>query len=270
MEKKYHFLTASTAYYAYNNFNELLEEEKKYQGFIYWHIGKHKINVDDICYIYYSNLPDNSSRILFVGKVIDSDLNHNSSKSICPDADLNQKYVKLKIKSISLEDNEKFNLDNLRNKYNLLSNGQFSYLHIDKEKHKKLIDDINNASNNSHNIKYVHEYFDNKYCVCEFGCKTFVEENGFHYIERHHLVGKNLLKKYKNIENIDELINNKNNLFKLCPMCHKKIHHAKREVRMNMIEFLYNKNKEYFDTKYNRIKGNKNTLNWLYEIYKCN
>ena len=269
MKIKYHFLTASTNHYADNSFKELLEEEEKYQGFIYWHIGNHKINIGDICYIYYSNLPDDSSRILFWSKVIDSDLNQTHIKSICPDADNDKKYVKLKIKSVSLEDNEKFNLDNLRNKYNLISNGQFSYLHIDKIKHKELLIDLNNVSNNGHHLKYVHEYFDENYCICEFGCKTFIEENGFHYMEKHHLVEKNLIKKYKNIENITEIINNKNNLFKLCPMCHMKIHHAKKEERMKMIEFLYNKNKEYFDSKYNKIKGNKNTLIWLYEIYNC-
>lgn len=79
-----------------------------------------------------------------------------------------------------------------------------------------------------------------------------------------------MISKYTNIENIDKIINNKSNLFRLCPMCHAKIHHAKKEERMKMINFLYNKNKEYFDNEYNQIKGNKDTLTWLYEIYKCN
>lgn len=98
--------------------------------------------------------------------------------------------MKLKIKSVSLEDNNKFNLENLRIKYNLIPKGQFSYLHIDSVKHKKLIEDINEVSNNLHYLKYVHEYFDENYCICEFGCRTFIEENGFHYMEGHHLVEK--------------------------------------------------------------------------------
>ena len=193
MEIKYHFLNANTSYYENNSFNELLKKEAKYKGVIYWCIGNHKINAGDICYIYFSNLPDDSSRILFMGKVIDSDLNHTELKSIYPGASKNKKYVKLKIKSISLENNEVFNFDNLRNKYNLISSSNFNYLHVDKIKHKKLIDDINNASNNNHNLKYVLKYFDENYCICEFGCKTFVEENGFHYIERHHLVEKRII-----------------------------------------------------------------------------
>ena len=74
-------------------------------------------------------------------------------------------------------------------------------------------------------LTFVQDFGDN-YCMCEFGCKTFIEENGFHYIENHHLVEKNLIEKNKNIKDIDKLINDKNNLFKLCPMCHRKIHHA--------------------------------------------
>lgn len=233
----------------------------------YW---QSQIYTNDICYIYYSNLPDGSSRILFRGLVLDSDLNHDNKVSICPDGVENDKYVKLKIKSVSLENNEIFNLHNLRDKYNLISKGQFSYLHIDNIKHKKLINDVEKYINNCHHLKYVHEYFENNYCICEFGCKTFVEENGFHYIEKHHLVEKNLINKYIDIDNIDELINNKNNLFNLCPMCHKKIHHAKKDVRKKMVEFLYNKNKKYFDNSFNKIYGEKDVLTWLFGIYKCN
>lgn len=270
-EVRYHFLTASTSYYNNNSFDELLKESEKYNNYIYWHIGKHKIYRDDVCYIYYSNLPDGSSRILFFGEVVDSDLNYNYSKSICPDAKNDEKYAKLNIKSISFEDNQQFNLDNLRNKYDLISQkGQFSYLKVDQNKHKNLINDIDDSiKEGTHKLKKVHEDFEKNYCICEFGCKTFVEENGFHYMERHHLVERNLISKYQEIENIEKIINNKNNLFNLCPLCHKKIHHAKKEERMKMIEFLYNKNKKYFDNEYNQIKGNKNTIDWLYEIYKC-
>lgn len=274
MEPKYHFISASTKYYKGNSFDELLKEEENYGGCIYWHIGNHKIHKNDICYIYYSKLPDNSSRILFASTVIDSDLDNNSTRSICPDAEPNKKYMKLKLKSVSLEDNSKFNIDKLRgNKYNLLSNGQFSYLHIDPIKHKKLIKDITTSQKNTHYLKKVHEYFEEKYCICEFNkinkCKTFIEENGFHYIERHHLVPKNVISKYKNIKDINELVYNKDNTFYLCPLCHKKIHHAKIEERKKMIDFLYNKNKTYLDDIYTKIKGEKSTLEWLYEIYNC-
>jgi hypothetical protein len=243
--------------------------KKKYQEFIYWYIGNHKIHTNDVCYIYYSNLPDGSSRILFRGLVFDSDLDHDNNESICPDGDENQKYIKLKIKSISLENNETFNFYNLCNRYNLISMGQFSYLHIDSKEHKKLIDDVEKYNNNCHPLKYVYEYFDNNYCICEFGCKTFVGGNGFHYVEKHHLVEKKLINKYIDVQDINSLINNKNNLFNLCTMCYKKIHHAKKDVRKKMIEYLYNRNKNYFDNSFNKIHREEDVLTWLYEIYKC-
>ena len=45
MEKKvnYHFLTASTLYYNENSFQELIDEQKRFGGYVYWHIGNHKI-----------------------------------------------------------------------------------------------------------------------------------------------------------------------------------------------------------------------------------
>ena len=270
MNTKYHFINANTKHYKDNNFYKLLKEEEKYQGYTYWNIGNHKIHTNDVCYIYYSDLPDNSSRILFVGKVMKSDLNNNSEKSIYPDAKSNEKYMKLKIKSVSLEDNSKFSLDSLSGKYNLIPKEQFSYLHIDLVKHKKLIEDIDEASSNMHYLKYVYEYFDENYCICEFGCMTFIEENGFHYIERHQLVERGLISKYSITESIDKIINNKSNLFRLCPTCYKKLHFEKKKQRMKMIEFLYNKNKQYFDNEYNQIKGNKDVLAWLYELYHCN
>ena len=143
-------------------------------------------------------------------------------------------------------------------------------MHIDPVKHKKLIEDIDEASSNMHYLKYVYEYFDKNYCICEFGCTTFIEESGFHYIERHQLVERNLISEYNSTESIDKIINNKSNLFRLCPTCYKKLHFGKKKQRMKMIEFLYNKNKQYFDNEYNQIKGNKDVLAWLYELYHCN
>ena len=74
MSKRYHFLPASlVGYYLENSFKKLLDENQQYDG-VYWHISgkngkrKHKILPGDICYIYYSNLPDLSSRILFGSK----------------------------------------------------------------------------------------------------------------------------------------------------------------------------------------------------------
>lgn len=149
--------------------------------------------------------------------------------------------MKLKIKSVSLEDNSKFSFNSLCSKYNLIQKRQFGYLYIEPVKHKKLIEDIDEASSNKHYLKYVYEYFDENYCICEFGCKTFIDKNGFHYIERHQLVERNLISEYNGTENIDKIINNNSNLFRLYPTCYKKLHFGKKKQRMKMIEFLYKK-----------------------------
>ena len=272
MDKKWHFLPASTAYYDGNSFADLLEEERKYNGYVYWHIngknGVHKVKKNDVCLIYYSNLPDGSSRILFVANVIESDYGAEG-KSICPEAKDGEMFAKLKLKCISFEDSNKFSLGQLRTKYHLINErGQFSYLHVDCKKHQKLIEDIEKSvEDGTHGLKFVHDYFNDKYCVCEFGCKTFVEENGFYYIDKHHLVPRNLTRKYPEI---GKIIEDKNNIFNLCPMCHKKIHHAQKDVKREKIKELYLKNKSYYDNNFSQLKGKLNTLEWLYSIYDCN
>ena len=287
MSRKYHFLPASlVGYYSKNSFKELLDESQKYDGYVYWHISgndgkrKHKILPGDICYIYYSKLPDLSSRILFVANVLESDYGNNESrKSICPEARDGVLYAKLKLKSVSLEDSEKFSLDNLRGKYKLINpKGQIGYYHVCEDKHKKLIEDIEKSINTdgTHGLKNVTDYFDNNYCLCFFKSvdktrkhDTFVEANGFYYIERHHLVEQNLLRKYHHIKGLETVINDNRNVFKLCPNCHKEIHHGTKVKRREKVKALYESNKKFFDDNFKELKGQSNTIDWLYGIYNC-
>ena len=140
-------------------------KKKKYEGFVYWHIGTdkrmHKIEAGDKCFIYYSNLPDYSSRILFVGEVVESDCNNLNNELIFEDREKNKKYAKVKIRPVALEDDKMFSLERLRTYYHLLpAKGQFSYLHIDENKHKKLIEDVENKIKNSKKkLEHVNEYF---------------------------------------------------------------------------------------------------------------
>ncbi len=269
----YHLLPASTKNYEDNCFTELVEEERKYGNKNYWHIGnKHvsRIKKGDICLFYYSDLPDKSSRILFVGEVRNSDYGSDSKISICPDGEEGMKYIEVKLKAISLEDPSIFSLDNLRNKYNLIKGeGRVTHTILNKSKHNDLINDINYyAKNRIHYLSSVNKYFNENFRGCFFGCKTFIQENGNYYIEDHHLVEQNLKSKNQHNPNIIKLINNPNNIFKLCPMCHMKIHHAKIDVRKKMITDLYNDNKEFFDDNFNELKDGQNTLEWLCSLYK--
>ena len=70
-----HLFVANTRY---DDFSRLIEEEKetstnKEDGVVRWKIGNHKVKKGDICYFYYSNLPDLTSRIILKGIVVESD-----------------------------------------------------------------------------------------------------------------------------------------------------------------------------------------------------
>ena len=268
---KYHILKANMLNYEDEGFKRLYAEEKAY-GHIFWYIGKDKvyhINKDDICYIYYINLPDSSNRILFEGKVINSDYGNNG-KSIFKDALPGEKYIEMELRYVALEDKNKYSKEELEGIFKVTNiNKRTSHINIDKEHNESLIANLDHEDKRWKTLRTVTSYFD-EFNKCEFGCKTFEKENGFYYIERHHLVERNLIDKNTKINNITKLIDNPSNLFNLCPMCHMKIHHGKKEVRREMVKTLYNKKKSFFDNQYKALRGDKKTLDWLYEIYKCN
>ena len=67
---------------------------------------------------------------------------------------------------------------------------------------------------------------------------------------------------YSEFENsIDSYIN----IYTLCPLCHRKIHYAKKEERFKMREFLYNKRKDLYD-KYYHISLEKMKLYYNKEL----
>ncbi|MDR2408379.1 MAG: HNH endonuclease [Bacteroidales bacterium] len=77
-------------------------------------------------------------------------------------------------------------------------------------------------------------------CECDREHKTFISKtSGKQYMEAHHLIPMayqvKIWEKYQ--KNIDCL----ENLVSLCPICHKAFHYGTDEVKINMIEDLYNK-----------------------------
>lgn len=288
-EPIYYFIPASTGYYTNNNFDDLLKEENKYKGSIYWKISYNdnkmirKIssgNKKNICLIYYSNLPDGTSRILFYGIIEDSDYDKSDKiHSICKDAGNHEKYIKMKITSLCLKENQDmFSLENLRAKYGI-KKGQISYQVISKDnpQQKLLIEEVEKFKHPGSKLKEVNNYFNDNYCACIFKKsikdrhhETFIEQNGFYFVNEHHLVEKSLIKKYEYDKEIVNAINDKRNLFKLCPNCHMEIHHGKLERRRTLINYLYKKEKSFFDENFQKLAKNKTVLDWLYEMYKCN
>lgn len=74
-----------SANYLYFDFHKLFEEEDSgAKGKILWHINKNdpkSISVGDVCYLYYSNLPDNTSRIILRGIVSSTDKKDENEKN---------------------------------------------------------------------------------------------------------------------------------------------------------------------------------------------
>ena len=282
----YHIIKGDTSYYRELGFRLLLNEEhenekRKIDG-IFWRLGnkwKYHIEKGDVCYIYYTNLPDLSNRILFRADVIDSDYENGKyrDKSICYYSENNDKYMLLKMRYIQLEDKNKYSKKRLIDKkgYNLGKiNKMASHLLLDEIDNKKLIDDLKKENIRNHTLESITNYFEN-YRACFFGCKTFKKESGFNYTEKHHLIEKKLIDSNIHIDGLDILINDEKNLFPLCPMCHKKMHYIETKERRKMISKMYNETteeqKELFDKIKNAVLNNKKikTLEWLYQIYDC-
>lgn len=280
-ECKYHLLIGNLSY---DNFERLIEEEQtttpyKEEGVVRWKISSenathiNKIKAGDICYFYYSNLPDGTSRIILRGEVLESDYPKQNRPLIYDDK---RKIlgIKVKLSPVALTDQEKYSYKNLKEIYNFDNNFKFQGPVNLTKNYKKLLDDLISDSRPKQHLAKVNKYFNENYCLCEFrkdgkrNHETFIEKNGFYYIELHHLVERNQVK--KNIDkfpDIEKYIENENNTFRLCPTCHKEIHLGKDEVKKEKIAYLYNLNKSYFDSNFNELKHGLSTLEWLYKIY---
>lgn len=74
------------ANYLHFDFHKLFEEEDSgAKGKILWHININdpkSISVGDVCYLYYSNLPDNTSRIILRGIVSSTDKKDENKKIV--------------------------------------------------------------------------------------------------------------------------------------------------------------------------------------------
>lgn len=101
------------------------------------------------------------------------------------------------------------------------------------------------------NSLYLANYSDkDHYVKCECcGNKTFIKQNGDPYLEYHHLIPFSIADGPDHYENV----------FAICPMCHRKIHHIKDECK----EALY----DGFD-KNNHFK--KTIVQRLKDLYKKN
>lgn len=274
----YHFVPADYKVY---DFKKLLDETKNNQGTIIWRNGSeggkraHQINVGDICYFYYSNLPDGTSRILLKGVVKDSD----TDPSKIGENRLSYEGVRRgfwigNIEAVALYDSEKFNERILKEKYFSIPgygprgiNQGLRYLH----NYPELLEDL--LKNDEHTkLQGVIKYFE-EHLKCYFSGKdgqkhaTFIMAKGVPYAESHHFVKKSYLDKY---DDMGWLVSEPNNLIRLCPTCHAQLHHGKVEDVVQRLNMIYEGNKEWYDENliaYARRDNFDDVLSWIYAIY---
>lgn len=257
-----------SANYLYFDFHKLFEEEDSgAKGKILWHINKNdpkSISVGDVCYLYYSNLPDNTSRIILRGIVSSTDKKDENEKNCLELENLQTinwnnsgriKFTRKDLKAFGINitqnkqqiRNDKF-IDRIEEYYKKDKQKLgLKELQTDIEKRLKCSFDSSNGKNSKHS--------------------TFIQKNGLRYFETHHLVQQKICKYFDNDEELYNAIYDKKNLIYLCPTCHRKIHYGKPEDIRRMIKTLYNRNKDFFDYNFSKYAKPKNVLFWLYSMY---
>ena len=230
------------------------------KGCIVWNNGNekgknvHPFEVGDIVYIYCTNLPDESRRILFRAEVekVNKRINRQNTFTIN-----NITTIKLRQKSINRKEYD-YSYEKLKD-YKFTINQRMRYLDFD-ENGKRLKEDLENDYKNSKNKKIgvealaeVKDYFNNEiWCEC---CKilmkegnltydmaknrTFIKNDGLTFYELHHLLMQNILRKDKtknekwfrenkwyDYNNDKEMITDDYNCVILCPVCHMELHHG--------------------------------------------
>lgn len=304
-----HLITADFEFF---DFTSLYNENKSGKG-ILWNNSKlkldnannkiiaayqdHKFNIGDDVYVYYTNLPDKTSRILLKCSVINNgyynekfqyercwyvgEYNKNMIISISDKVPA----IKLKIEQgIYDESNiEKFSYKNLIKSSEENNNNQYGLNIIQGKQYlkypdnEKLIVELKKSSGTrNHILEKWKKYFANECALTkckaiENDHKTFYRQNGTKYFENHHLVYQNNGTKDEGNENKLRgiVIDRDFNQFNLCSNCHNRIHYGTYEDRAAMIEFLFNQRESEFVQAiclYDKnLKGKE--LEWIKKMY---
>ena len=273
MQMKYHLIPAN-----YNDFDFdcLREEEKAGKGSLLWKYvsgngnassnkkRRYSIGKYDICYFYYSNLPDLTSRILLRAEVIETD---------CKDQNGNDCFKIANISAIRLKDADAYSLNKLVEHYSVgkrsLSGKQ--HLQIDG-KHKTLYDDLTHEVKGE-TLNEIKKYFRGE-VKCYFSGRdhnpktheSFLNREGIRYVEIHHII----LKNNNQIPVIPKsVIEDPRNKVYLCPTCHRKIHLGKKQDVLKMEKSLYERYKGFYNEcfiKYGTGFKADEAFNWLFSM----
>ena len=268
MGKKYFIFPVS---YDRFDFGRLFSECTDGKTNILWAKNKTEpknIEVGDICYLYYTNLPDRTSRIILRGEITNTE---------AIDTDGSTCYAISKLRTINWENSPKwdFTYKNLSNKYNVKMNLNKRQLKDERDGDKELINKLEKYYNDRRTKKLSLEELSNEFerkLRCALDGKpgdikkhaTFTGRNGLDYYETHHLIKRSICKKAPSLE---EYVYDERNLVLLCPACHKEIHYGKKERVRKMLERLYKKNVDFYDSNIQKYTNGKSILEWLFDMY---
>ena len=296
--KKRNFYLIPADYLTYD-FNKLFNEEKTgvngNSGRVLWKLNDHdaKIEVGGICYIYYSNLPDKTSRIILRGIVSASDSYNQDPESYL---EKGQKCIELMdLETINWNNSEEYDFSkealNDEQTYGIKINQTKRYL-IDERKgggDRKLCNDLEECFEHDENkldldglkdeiVNKLHCVFNDNpedKTIANFH-NSFIQRNGLRYFEKHHLVLQKICRreKYVNDKKLLELVYSEENEFYLCPMCHRIMHFGCIDEIKEKIDDLYSRGKNesgnLFENnfiEYAKADGYVSVKKWIYHLY---
>ena len=301
MKKKnfsYHLIPGDFEEFDFNKLSEENDNSKNYDG-ILWKNASYdsknniiktdlKMNIGDIVYIYYKNLPDRISRILVKCTVKDTFENNKDCFYYENEIEKNEIESGIKDKlpavllkfenSINVKNNiNQFSRKNLIDKYSIKNIQGKQHL---KAIHEKLLSDLDKVcSKKVYTLNDLRDYM-NEISQCEFqkskylrfrsqNHSTFIKENHLNYYEKHHIIQQFNLRTNEKFPK--KYINDSRNIINLCPTCHKKIHNGIKEDREKMVRLLYEKKdglKELIDEIPKELKKlEKSDEDWLIQQY---
>ena len=277
MGRKYFIFPAN---YMNFNFDKLFKESCDNRGNVLWERklkDPKDIKIGDVCYIYYSNLPDGTARIMLRGTIASENVK---------DSDGVECYAIKELESINWDNSrnphftreilfEKYGIKMNLNKRQLKDGRRSEGKNVGDEQLREKLEDCYEKGFGRLKLADLEKALNKKF-KCAFDSSseevsecgkhpTFKTKYGLNYFEIHHLFQQHICK--ENDEFFDA-VNDEKNLIFLCPTCHKKIHYGQKDVVRKMLATLYNREKKFYDSYFANYLGSMDVLEWLYKIYK--
>jgi len=232
-------------------------------------------------YIYCSNLPDKLNRFVFKGRIKSVEENYLQTDEEKRFKDYKTKIIVDNIKAFSDSDDDICKLavrNGEKDGKKIIFSPQGTYCELD-ESVVNILKDITADED----LDVFLKRFTGCKCelenIKEFGLShtLFEKDNEDNYIEFHHLIFRNF--GYADKELLKKLDSNSYNYSKLCPSCHRAIHHGNNVLKKKMLDELIKNKGGKLEQFYNECLKNKsfkekiekynqdNFIDFMYSIY---